>query len=837
MPGTWFRSAGIRVAASLAPVGMVVLVLGASGGAAFADYQIPRIARLPAHDGVASDNLGESIDIDGVTVIAGAPDEDSGGSSSGAAYIFIHNGTRWAEQAKLTHSSSQANDRFGVAVAVSGNNAIVGADGDDGSGSNAGTAYAFVRSGASWSTGAALTPSDPLAGDRFGLSVAVSGDTAVVGAAHKNGDSSPGAVYVFTKSGSDWTQQQKLAASDGFAGDLFGASVAIDGDTILVGTPNDNDSGAASGSAYVFTRSAGVWTQRAKLTNASTLAGDEFGTDVALDGTTIAIGAPFHDDPWSDGGAIYVYSGSGASWSGPTKLSSPVGGWVGNGLGRSVDLDGGKIVAPKAASTQSFAWAGSGLSWTAYPPVNTGYGPGISVSGDVIASGWQGSTLGVVIHEFPAGSSPLTYWDGAVSLTFSSLVEPAYSDNDPALRATLRMESVNPAPVGYVVTEQTLYDLWTAASYAGTFTVGITYHDSNVPNWRNLDGPVAEADLKMLHWNGAAWEDITTSVDTVGNRVYGTASSMSEFVIVETGEATSNPYWDWDPAGGNAGSLGTPHKDYRLTTQKCAVCHAVHNANPNGELLLPTTRANACIYCHITTTLGGIVIYGGDPDAYLVEDDYGHQYDGGGGVACADCHSVHGANTIGGDQGLETKILRAGGYQTELVANASAGDEETITTGGTAGASDWGLHFWERDLQLTAFCTKCHQNYAHTSTETVSATGYRTHPMRIGFDGGSFVPPDYPDRFGLGVAYAWMPSSGCNDCHSAWYDNSLPARGAVGIHVQSFPHSNPGYSKLLRAVEEMEDVWTGIPAKDPSSDDVCSVCHIWDADEGTGRTY
>ena len=136
---------------------------------------------------------------------------------------------------------------------MTGDTVLVGAREDDDKGSNSGSAYVFIRSGTTWTQQAKLTASDGVADDQFGFSVSVSGDTVVVAAPldDDNGTNS-GSAYLFTRSGTTWTQQSKLTASDGAAGDFFGISVSMSGDTVVVGAREDDDKGANSGSAYVF---------------------------------------------------------------------------------------------------------------------------------------------------------------------------------------------------------------------------------------------------------------------------------------------------------------------------------------------------------------------------------------------------------------------------------------------------------------------------------------------------------------------------------------------------------------------------------------------------------
>ena len=213
------------------------------------------------------------------------------------------------EEAKLTASDAAAGDLFGQAVQISGDTAIVGARFDDDAGPNSGSAYVFTRSGTTWTQQAKLTASDAAAGDEFGISVAISGDTAIVGS-HMDDDagSGSGSAYVFVRSGTTWTQQAKLTASDAAAGDFFGHSLSILGDMALIGGERNGDAGPNSGSAYVFTRSGTTWTQQAKLTASDAAAGDFFGHWVSFSGETAIVGSHLNDDAGPDSGSAYVYS-------------------------------------------------------------------------------------------------------------------------------------------------------------------------------------------------------------------------------------------------------------------------------------------------------------------------------------------------------------------------------------------------------------------------------------------------------------------------------------------------------------------------------------------------
>jgi len=301
-------------------------------------------AKLLAADGASSDYFGYAVAIDGDTVVVGAYQDGDKGIGSGSAYVFTRTGGTWTQQAKLVPADGAAYDRFGSAVAVDADTIVVGAHQDDDKGSASGSAYVFTRTGGTWTQQAKLVPADGTAGDYFGFAVAVDADTIVVGAYgddDKGADS--GSAYVFTRTGATWTQQAKLTAPDGTANDYFGHAVAVDAGTIVVGAYGDDDKGDYSGSAYVFTRTGGTWTQQAKLVPADGAAYDDFGTAVAINANTIVVGAHKDDDKGTDSGSVYVFVRTGATWAQQAKLTAPDG-TAGDWFGRAVAVDGDTIV-------------------------------------------------------------------------------------------------------------------------------------------------------------------------------------------------------------------------------------------------------------------------------------------------------------------------------------------------------------------------------------------------------------------------------------------------------------------------------------------------------------
>ncbi len=276
--------------------------------------------KLTANDGEQNDLFARSVAISGDIAIVGAFLEDDKGTNAGAAYIFIRSGNTWVEQAKLTASDGGAGDRFGSSVSIDNNTVIISAPNDDDEGTNAGAAYIFTRSGSTWIEQDKLTVSDS---DGFGNDVAISGDTVIVGASEDfHAGPFSGAAYIFTRSGSNWNEQAKLIGSDPGEEKQFGWSVAIDGDSAIVGAILDYpSSGTVSGAAYTFARSNSIWTEQAKIIPTDASSGDRFGWSVAISNDTALIGAKENFVPnVGSAGSAYVYTHSNGNWTQEAKL-------------------------------------------------------------------------------------------------------------------------------------------------------------------------------------------------------------------------------------------------------------------------------------------------------------------------------------------------------------------------------------------------------------------------------------------------------------------------------------------------------------------------------------
>jgi hypothetical protein len=298
------------------------------GSALRAAAMMTQQAYLKPSDIQLGANFGFTVSISGDTAVAGVPFENS---STGGAYVFVRNGTNWIEQAHLTASNAGGADQFGATVAISGDTIVVGAN-DESSGAtgvkgdapNSGAAYVFTRNGVNWTQQAYLKASNIGTNDQFGWSVAISGDTIVVGAKFEDSrypgiqsdNSLPdsGAAYVFTRTDTNWTQQAYLKPLNPGQNFNFGWSVSVSSNTVVVGTPFESTTALASGAAYVFVRSGTNWSQQAMLKSPSALAQDRLGASVAVDGETLIAGANRESASATNSGAAFVFVRAGTNW-------------------------------------------------------------------------------------------------------------------------------------------------------------------------------------------------------------------------------------------------------------------------------------------------------------------------------------------------------------------------------------------------------------------------------------------------------------------------------------------------------------------------------------------
>ena len=327
--------------------------------------------KLVPADAMTGDSFGYSVGVDDEIVVVGAYLDDDLAQGSGAAYVFENVNGVWTEKmelhsmyggvydyfgqavtadnnhivvgshndgptpfsnpgsiyvfpdssdsstfARFTGSDSGPYDRFGFSVAMDQDTIIVGArDYDSNSTSNNGGAYIFTGSGTTWTEQAILTQSDAAYGDSFGHAVAISGDTAVISAVNDQGAGwRTGSIYIFKNIGGNWVEQTKIEAFDKYMYDQFGYSVAISGNTILVGSPYDDDGGGSSGSVYVYVEKVNGWELAQKFLSNDPNPADTFGYTLSLEGDVAIIGAPGDDESANGGGAIYRFERNGTNW-------------------------------------------------------------------------------------------------------------------------------------------------------------------------------------------------------------------------------------------------------------------------------------------------------------------------------------------------------------------------------------------------------------------------------------------------------------------------------------------------------------------------------------------
>jgi hypothetical protein len=335
--------------------------------------------KLLASDGAAGDWFGRSVSISGDFAIVGA----YRGSDSGSAYIFKREGAAWLLKQKLLASDGAAGDLFGYSVSISGDYAIIGASADDDRGSDSGSAYIFKRTlkyippGGFvwvWEEQAKLLASDGAANDLFGYSVSISGDYVIVGAPYDNDKGfDSGSAYIFKRDGTIWTQQQNLTASDGAALDYFGCSVSISGDYTIVGAHQDDDKGTDSGSAYIFKRDGESWVQQPKLLAVDGAAEDYFGRSVSISGDYAIVGAYGNDDRGSESGSAYIVKRVGIAWLLQPRLLTADGD-DGNYFGHSVSISGDYAIVGAygdddrgSDSGSAYIFKRDGLEWLQQP--------------------------------------------------------------------------------------------------------------------------------------------------------------------------------------------------------------------------------------------------------------------------------------------------------------------------------------------------------------------------------------------------------------------------------------------------------------------------------------
>jgi hypothetical protein len=382
--------------------------------------ELPSI--LTANDGTPGDKFGLDVAVDGNIMVIGARDEDIGSNTNqGAVYVYERQypGFPWYQAAKLVAFDGGPNQEFGERVAVSGNTIAVGATIDN---SARGKVYLFYRDNGTWFLYQTLTSNAPTPGDRYGNDLDISGNTLVVGAFLD--DNQGGSAFVYDQDAFGfWRLNTKIQSPDTAAGDFFGTSVAIDGDTIVVGIPADDFGSTDRGTIAVFTRTNNIWTQRTKFSASDTAGNNYFGEYVDIDNGTILVGAYGQLNNSIRPGAAYIFTGSGSAWVQQARLDGPDSG-ADDRFGSRVVLRGDVAVIgstlsdiPGASdSGAAYVFARLNNQWTFRTKITAFdarsgdiFGAGLEIDGNNVLVGAGGRQEGINAQQGAVYSIPLTY--------------------------------------------------------------------------------------------------------------------------------------------------------------------------------------------------------------------------------------------------------------------------------------------------------------------------------------------------------------------------------------------------------------------------------------------
>jgi len=366
---------------------------------AFAGTQDWIEQKVSADDASLHSGFGRAAVVVGDIAFVGVPNEQGPGS----VYVFKRSGGTWTQTQKLTPTESPAGADFGYSIAANATTAIIGAPfttlTNDGN-RHQGAAYVFTNDGGTWTQSQELIAGDFAAENQFGNSVAISGDTILIAAYNAQIGENPyqGAAYIFTGSGGTWTQAQKLVASDGAGGDDFGSSVAMSGTTAFIGAPYAAGANSQQGAAYIFTSTDGLWSEQQRIVADDGQSFDDFGAALAFDGTTAAIGANYAG---AGEGAVYLFTNDGDSWTQAQTLSPNDSGGS-DDFAVSVAVDGATIVAGAAFATigdnfgqgAAYVFTGAGSDWAQTAKLVADDGAASDFFGYAVAVGGNTALIG-----------------------------------------------------------------------------------------------------------------------------------------------------------------------------------------------------------------------------------------------------------------------------------------------------------------------------------------------------------------------------------------------------------------------------------------------------------
>ncbi len=381
----------MTIAKTMTVLGATLAMSGAALGQSWIEAQ-----KLTASELQQGALFGHDVAIDGDTLVSGATDFDRLTENDGQAYVFVRSDSQWQEQAIIFPDDPSTRDRFGWSVSVSADRVVVGALFGDGREADSGSAYVFERIGAEWTQVAKLIADDGLSREEFGQAVAIDGDTIAVGALSAQGG---GAVYVFTFDGASWSQSAKLRPSDGTSENLFGYSVALEGNRLVVGDTDASLDGVQTGAVYVFERTGEAWVETAKLVSDDAVDDWRLGTDVDLSGDRVILGAIWAGDRLFEGRA-YIFRKEDSGWVQEANLLSPGRTSPPETFG-TVALDGDVAVVGAANNSvgdgrpgRIYVYGRVGTDWVLRDSIRPQdpaeillFGNSVAIDGDLIASG------------------------------------------------------------------------------------------------------------------------------------------------------------------------------------------------------------------------------------------------------------------------------------------------------------------------------------------------------------------------------------------------------------------------------------------------------------------
>jgi hypothetical protein len=379
-------------------------------------------ARLGTSSPLIDAYLGATVATNGSYTAAGAPYASVGAQNDGVVYLFSN--ATWQQQTILLPNDPDSLSQFGNALAINDNTLFVGAPMHDSFGVNAGAVYVFTFDGVSWVQQQKLIGVDTAPGDRFGSALALNdGWLAVSAPLHSSPGSPGGAVYLFEFDGVSWVQRYKVGAPDTIAGDRFGSAIALDDGWLAVGVPLHRFVGSASGAVYLFEFNGTAWVQRQKFVASDTAGSDQFGSALALENRRLVVGAPLHNSNGPASGAVYIFERATTTWIERAKLIGSDTN-AGDRLGGSISIDGNTILVGAYGDTAAGPATGA-----AYVFVEV-TGPGVTTTPSIIVTPTETSTPSATPSNTPSPtftSTPSATPSNTPSPTFTSTPSPTPS--------------------------------------------------------------------------------------------------------------------------------------------------------------------------------------------------------------------------------------------------------------------------------------------------------------------------------------------------------------------------------------------------------------------------